>query len=140
MVRIIKTELEYFKNVQYGEIKYMNYGCVEKNASIEKNDIVGIYGQNGSGKSGLAIEYSEVEGLIDDDKRTKMTTTFFVQKNGKKYKVQYSFGLVKSVSDKSIQIVHEELVYWRRGKTWKTRRAFSFENKYYNTEELFKSS
>ena len=42
MVRIIKTELEYFKNVQYGEIKYMNYGCVEKNASIEKNDIVGI--------------------------------------------------------------------------------------------------
>ena len=150
MVRIIKTELEYFKNVQYGEIKYMNYGCVEKNASIEKNDIVGIYGQNGSGKtamiealdilrcvlSGLAIEYSEVEGLIDDDKRTKMTTTFFVQKNGKKYKVQYSFGLVKSVSDKSIQIVHEELVYWRRGKTWKTRRAFSFENKYYNTEAI----
>lgn len=150
MVRIIKTELEYFKNVQYGEIKYMNYGCVEKNASIEKNDIVGIYGQNGSGKtamiealdilrcvlSGLAIEYSEVEWLIDDDKRTKMTTTFFVQKNGKKYKVQYSFGLVKSVSDKSIQIVHEELVYWRRGKTWKTRRAFSFENKYYNTEAI----
>ena len=35
MVRIIKTELEYFKNVQYGEIKYMNYGCVEKNFSIE---------------------------------------------------------------------------------------------------------
>lgn len=46
---------------------------------------MGIYGQNGSGKtamiealdilrcvlSGLAIEYSEVEGLIDDDKRTK---------------------------------------------------------------------
>lgn len=58
---------------------------------------MGIYGQNGSGKtamiealdilrcvlSGLAIEYSEVEGLIDDDKRTKMTTTFFVQKMGK---------------------------------------------------------
>lgn len=49
---------------------------------------------------------------------------FLCSEKWEKYKVQYSFGLVKSVSDKSIQIVHEELVYWRRGKTWKTRRAF----------------
>lgn len=61
---------------------------------------------------------------------------FLCSEKWEKYKVQYSFGLVKSVSDKSIQIVHEELVYWRRGKTWKTRRAFSFENKYYNTEAI----
>ena len=53
IVRIIKNELIHFKNVEYGEIRYMNYGSVQKNAKIEKNDIVGLYGQNGSGKTAM---------------------------------------------------------------------------------------
>ena len=53
LVRIIKTELIHFKNVNRGEIRYINYSSVEKAAVIQKNDIVGIYGQNGSGKTAL---------------------------------------------------------------------------------------
>ncbi|WP_331654767.1 AAA family ATPase, partial [Anaerosporobacter sp.] len=53
IVRIIKSELENFKNVRYGEIKYMNYRNVERDAKIENHDIVGIYGQNGSGKTAM---------------------------------------------------------------------------------------
>ena len=34
LVRIIKNELHYFKNVNYGEIRYMNYSSVEKDAEI----------------------------------------------------------------------------------------------------------
>ena len=41
LVRIVKSELMHFKNVANGEIRYMNYGSVEKRAEIEKKDIVG---------------------------------------------------------------------------------------------------
>lgn len=150
VVRIIKTELEKFKNVQYGEIKYMNYSCVEKKASLDVNDIVGIYGQNGSGKtamiealdilrcvlSGESINYSEFEGLIDDDGKTKMSTTFFVQHEKESYKVQYEFHLSKDDDEQTIQIKNETLTYWRRGATWKTKREFFFENPYYDTDAL----
>ena len=53
LVRIIKNELIDFKNVNYGEVRYINYSSVEKEAVLQKNDIVGIYGQNGSGKTAL---------------------------------------------------------------------------------------
>ena len=51
LVRIIKNELVRFKNVNHGEVRYINYSSVEKAALIQKKDIVGIYGQNGSGKT-----------------------------------------------------------------------------------------
>lgn len=53
VVRILKSELWNFKNVKHGVVKYMNYGCVQKYGEIQKKDIVGIYGQNGSGKTAL---------------------------------------------------------------------------------------
>ena len=36
MVRIIKTELEYFKNVQYGEIKYMTMAVLKRMHPLRK--------------------------------------------------------------------------------------------------------
>ena len=141
-VRIIKTELESFKNVKHGEIKYINYTNVEKAACLKGNDLVGIYGQNGSGKTamiealdilrnilaGFAVNYNEVEGLIDEKCRTKMTTTFFIDCNEKKYKAEYSFWLTKADDDQQIQISKEELTYWRRGASWKTQRHLTFIN------------
>ena len=56
VVRILKSELWNFKNVKHGVVKYMNYGCVQKYGEIQKKDIVGIYGQNGTG--GLLIIYA----------------------------------------------------------------------------------
>ena len=41
MVRIIKNELINFKNVEYGQIKYMNYSSVQNDACISESDIVG---------------------------------------------------------------------------------------------------
>ena len=49
LVRVIKSRLMDFKNVNRGEVPYMNYSSVENDAEIRGNDIVGIYGQNGSG-------------------------------------------------------------------------------------------
>ena len=53
LVRIIKNELFNFKNVEHGDIRYMNYSSVNNNAQIEEQDIVGLYGQNGSGKTAV---------------------------------------------------------------------------------------
>ena len=92
MVRIIKSELENFKNVQYGEIKYMNYHNVERDAKIKNHDIVGIYGQNGSGKTAMIealdilkivlrgdeVKFSNYEGLLSTEQTTKITTFFYL--------------------------------------------------------------
>lgn len=86
MVRIIK-------NVEHGDIRYMNYSSVNNNAQIEEQDIVGLYGQNGSGKtavveslnilkcilSGVEIPYRVYEGLLSPDNKTilnDMTVNF----------------------------------------------------------------
>ena len=53
LVRIIRNELFNFKNVEYGDIRYMNYSAVNNNAQIEERDVVGLYGQNGSGKTAI---------------------------------------------------------------------------------------
>lgn len=149
-VRIVKTELEYFKNVQHGEIKYMNYRSTEKKATIENNDIVGIYGQNGSGKTaiieamdilqhvlgGTEISYDEYEGLLDEDGRTRITTIFFIEQQNHTYKAEYSVQLMKSKLDKKIQIKREEIKYWRRGASWKTKRELAFMNPFYDPDSI----
>ena len=53
IVRLYKSELSNFKNIRYGEIKYINYTNVESHGCLEPHDVFGIYGQNGSGKTAL---------------------------------------------------------------------------------------
>ena len=90
VVRILKSELWNFKNVKHGVVKYMNYGCVQKYGEIQKKDIVGIYGQNGSGKTALVesldilkhillgteISYDEYAGIISEENDTQLATLF----------------------------------------------------------------
>ena len=89
LVRIVESELKNFKNVKYGDIKYVNYSNTEYRAELEASDINGIYGQNGSGKtaiiealdilqhimSGNTIAYDEYEGMLDDN-IMKLSTVF----------------------------------------------------------------
>lgn len=154
MVRIIKTELENFKNVQYGEIRYMNYGKVEKDAEIDQNDIIGIYGQNGSGKtamvealdilqhvlSGEEIKYNDFEGIIGQDNHTKIATTFFIKHLEQKYKARYELELIKDEIEKKIQIYSEKLTYWSRGATWKSERSLKFSNPYYSKDSILENA
>ncbi len=154
MVRIIKSELENFKNVRYGEIKYMNYSNVENHAKVEQHDIVGIYGQNGSGKtamiealdilkcvlSGEEIKYSIYEGMLSIDKITKITTHFFIEHLNNKYKAKYELELQKNLSEKKIQIHSEKLTYWMRGSTWKSKRSLLIRNPFYDTDSILKNA
>ena len=150
LVRIIKNELVRFKNVNHGEVRYINYSSVEKAALIQKKDIVGIYGQNGSGKTALVealdilkcilageeIPYEPYEGLIDSVNGTKLITIFYIEYKDQKYKVCYEVSLNVDQDEKKIKLSSEKLTYWDRGATWKGKRDLSFTNPYYNTNSI----
>ena len=154
LVRIVETKLENFKNVNYGDIKFVNYSNAEYRAELKGADINGIYGQNGSGKtaiieafdilqhimSGNSISYDEYEGMFNDDKHMKNSTVFYIELPERKYKAQYILNLKRSVEDKKIQIYSEELIYWQRGHSWKTERNVSFSNPYYNTQSILENT
>lgn len=150
MVRLTKTEIENFKNVNFGEIKYMNYSSVENDARIEGHDILGIYGQNGSGKTAMIealdilksilrgdeIDYSEYEGLFGVEGTTKIASSFYIEHLDKKYKADYEAYLHKNEKEKKIQIFTEKISYWQRGKTWNNKKSVKISNPYYDIESI----
>lgn len=154
LVRIVETKLKNFKNVNYGDIKFVNYSNAEYRAELKGADINGIYGQNGSGKtaiieafdilqhimSGNSISYDEYEGMFNDNKFMEISTVFYIELEGKKYKAQYDLNLKRNVEEKKIQIFSEELTYWQRGSSWKTERNVNFVNPYYDTQSILENA
>lgn len=149
-VRIMRSEIHNLKNVNYGEIPYMNYGSINSNGVITKTDIIGIYGQNGSGKTALVesldilkyiisgndIPYETYSGILSRENPTYLVTDFFIEKDDARYKVNYAAYIRADDMQKRIQIYREKLTYWTRGSAWKSERDLEFENPYYNTPDL----
>lgn len=150
LVRIVESELENFKNVNYGDVKYVNYSNVEYRAELVESDINGIYGPNGSGKtaviesldilqhimSGNTISYDEYEGMFNDKKKMKLSTVFYIENDKKKYKAKYELVLKRNQEEKQIQIFSENLIYWQRGASWKAEKNIYFSNPYYDTQAI----
>lgn len=153
LVRIIESELKNFKNVKYGDIKYVNYSNAEYRAELMESDVNGIYGQNGSGKtaiiealdilqhvmSGNAILYEEYAGMFDEKEMMELSTVFFIECNDKKYKAKYELILKRNEEEKRVEIHSENIRYWQRGKSWKLERNIFFSNPYYDTEAIIKN-
>lgn len=153
LVRIIETELENFKNVKYGDAKFVNYSNAEYRAELKESDINGIYGQNGSGKtaiieafdilqhvmSGNTISYDEYEGMFNDDNLMKVSTVFYIEFGEKKYKAKYELLLKRNIEEKKIQIYSENIIYWQRGKSWKKKRNILFCNPYYDSQSILQN-
>lgn len=154
LVRIIESRLENFKNVAYGDIKYVNYSNAEYRAEIKGSDINGIYGQNGSGKtaviesldivqhvmSGKSVFYDAYAGMFDDKKTVKITNTFYIECGNKKYKAEYELELKRITKEKKIQISSESITYWQRGSSWIKKRTVAFSNPYYNTQSILENA
>lgn len=153
LVRIIGSELKNFKNVEYGDIKYVNYSNAEYRAELKGSDINGIYGQNGSGKtaiiealdilqhimSGNMIEYDEYAGMFSNHKKMELSTVFYIECGEKKYKAKYELLLEKYAEEKKIKIYYENIIYWQRGVSWKKERNVSFCNPYYDTQFIIEN-
>lgn len=153
LVRIVESELKNFKNVKYGDIKYVNYSNAEYRAELMGADVNGIYGQNGSGKtaiiealdilqhimSGNTIKYDVYAGMFDEKEIMELSTVFFIQCDNRKYKAIYELLLKRNKEEKQIQIYSENIRYWQRGKSWNAERNVSFSNPYYDTESILKN-
>lgn len=149
LVRILKVELKNFKNVKNGAIKFRNYANVENHASIQDVDVLGIYGQNGSGKTamieafdilrhilrGEEISFSAFGGLFDEENFTRITAFFYVA-GKEKYKVKYEVALRKNSADKKIEIAEEILSSWIKGAGWKSEKTIYFQNPFYSIDEM----
>ena len=114
----MESELENFKNVEYGDIRYVNYSNAEYRAELKEPDINGIYGQNGSGKTamiealdmlqrimgGKTISYEEYAGMFPENRAMKLSTVFFIECGEKKYKARYGLSLKKNTEERRKRI------------------------------------
>ena len=132
IVRIQKAELNNFKNVEHGAF---NFVCNTKQDIFEYgSDILGIYGQNGSGKTAFIHSLSVLDTLLSGKRLPKdvlnyitvgkdnslLAFEFSVTNNVSYYKVRYEFTLQKRASDyideedqdqNPIIVSHEKLSY-----------------------------
>ena len=107
IVRLQKVELKNLKNVGYGCVKFMNKGNTG-------TDILGLYGQNGSGKTALVDAISIFKTLLmgkrlmrDLDNYIKcgeqtagVSVEFMITDiNGNLYKILYEFTLGRKEAD-----------------------------------------
>lgn len=150
VVRIMRSEIRGIKNVNYGEVDYMNRARINSRGIIDRTDVVGVYGQNGSGKTALVesldmlrfiimgapIPYDTYGGIISKDKETRIDTEFFIEHGQSKYRVYYSAVLKADYDKKRIKISKEKITYWQKGSAWKKERDIEFENPDYDNDDL----
>lgn len=110
-VRIKNVIIENFKNVKYGELSF------ENKRKDYKSSILGLYGQNGSGKtslidalqllkyalSGKAIPAKYADYVNVDSEKSTLTYEFMVRDENINYSVWYEFSLVKA-EDKDLLV------------------------------------
>ena len=68
IVRLQEIEIKNLKNVEYGKVTLQSYNNLRKKINGTKEekatDILGIYGQNGSGKTSLVDSINILETLL----------------------------------------------------------------------------
>jgi len=120
VVRIHKITLQNFKNVEFGSI---DLAC-SKRKEQQTVDIMGLYGQNGSGKTALidalAILKTTLSGrsLSDDcvnyitmgKQSAHIVYVFEIKSKTEKFRVEYSFDLVREKVDNESNIENSESV------------------------------
>lgn len=123
IVRFQEIEINNFKNVQRGYLDFQNY---KKEIYFDNtSEIIGLYGQNGSGKtaliealkilkmilSGQELPINSKDLILQSSKNSRLKFTFYVQKNDlEKYLVTYEFIIEKTL-EKEATITQESLSY-----------------------------
>ena len=142
-VRMSSLEIENFKNVEYGKIEMPSKDI--KIINNEKTEILGVYGQNGSGKTtvidaidlfkrillGEELKIEDKDLIYIGKERAKLTYTFYITENGRVTYTEYSVAIKINEKDKPI-ICGEKLIIsaYNKGK-WSTKRTIcDFEEGY----------
>ena len=123
VVRLLAIEIMNLKNVKNGKIDFLNSN-IEKNLKLQLGDVLGIYGQNGSGKTaiiealgvlkliliGMPLE-DELKNLITyGENDIKLIFKFYIEIKNKRYVIKYKV-VIKESKDEGIRIQEEKIEY-----------------------------
>lgn len=144
IVRIQKIELHNFKNVKNGAIEFKsNPKKAEK--YIPKAEILGIYGQNGSGKTALVTACDFLKNILEGlslpndaynyinlfSKTATLKFEFYIETVKEQFLVNYEFSIEK-LENKQVKISEEKLSYAKKeGEEWSSKTTIIE----YNIEE-----
>lgn len=122
IVRVQQIELMNFKNVKHGMISFPN----SKHADVlnRKAEIIGIYGQNGSGKTALveamwiikhvlkgeSLPEESWDYISNTSMSSEMKIVFDMEHRNQKYQVFYRFQMSKDDTERA-RITEENLSY-----------------------------
>lgn len=137
IVRLQEIEIKNFKNVKYGKIEFQNKK--KEGDFYNEAEILGIYGQNGSGKTALVESLKVIQKLISGESLPKDTYDlilntsnncefkyiFYMEYQEKSYFLKYEVSISKKeLNDKSVVINNESLSYkeYENGK-WNTYKG-----------------
>lgn len=149
-VRLIKIEINNFKNIKHGIIDLASYSKANKDAEIDSGDINGIYGQNGSGKTavidaltilksvicGDSISYDGFGELCDINCEASFIFSFLFYDNTRRLKFDYQFNILPNEKEKIINITKEIIHISKKSKGWIGEKEYIFNNKFYNSNEI----
>ena len=132
LVRIQSIELEGFKNIQKGSITLSSYR--KKSYYSGKSDIIGIYGQNGSGKTAIIEAFNLLKTITSGEKlpedivnyiyeledKSTLKFVFYIERKAKKFLVYYSFSIRKT--SEQAELYNEKLSYSQINEDNKKRK------------------
>lgn len=139
IVRLLGIQIFNLKNVKKGKMSFLNSN-VKKTLALQLGDILGIYGQNGSGKTTIIEALSilksilttvpldsELKNLITyGEENTVLLFKFYIEFKDKKYVVDYEITIEKT-KDNSVVISKEIIKY-----------SICIDSKWKNTQLLIK--
>ncbi len=149
IVRVQQIELINFKNVENGSIAFPSY--IKQDFLNRRSEIIGLYGQNGSGKtalvdamwilkhvlSGNKLPKNTYDYILQSSQTSELKFVFVIEQQGEKYLVFYELVLSKAEREK-VRVSKENLSYKKYvDEEWKSKASIiDFDSMY--TDAIFK--
>jgi AAA15 family ATPase/GTPase len=135
IVRVQHIKLVNFKNVENGTITFPSY--TKQDFFNQKAEIIGLYGQNGSGKtalvdamwifkhalSGAKLPSNTGDYILQTSPTSELEVVFSLEHHDKKYLIFYEIELCRTKEDK-VRITKENLSFKRfLDEEWESKAA-----------------
>ncbi|MEG2143762.1 MAG: AAA family ATPase [Oscillospiraceae bacterium] len=121
LVRICRIELKGFKNIEFGSVEMPLFA--EKDFFSRRADILGIYGQNGSGKTAIIESMTIIQALLTGQNLPKKAENY-ISKENKACSISVKFIIESKITAFADYFV--ELKYLNEGKIEISREFLSF--------------
>lgn len=133
IVRVQSIELENFKNIRKGNIELSSYK--QKKYYDDKADVLGIYGQNGSGKTAIIEAFNLLKKIVSGEKlqediynyiysledSSTLKFVFYIKRRELEFIVHYEFTLRKN--EYQVELSNEKLSYSKLDEFDKKRKS-----------------